>query len=182
MPGVNETTVPLAPADAMQFGQALRRLLLKIYRADPRWGFVYIAKDDISDGFYNVFANINGVKRFGIILPTVPGQDPLVLFFFGLPIGWVLSPPVFCAASETVADRANECFRANWRPLLHRLDSLADTSTPTTRPPSKPGLPPRIRARNKGPLGAVDTYVDNFILLAQGGKRRRRQLRNVLFS
>ena len=38
MPGVNETTVPLAPADAMQFGQALRRLLFKIYRADPRWG------------------------------------------------------------------------------------------------------------------------------------------------
>ena len=31
MPGVNETTVPLAPADAMQFGQALRRLLFKIY-------------------------------------------------------------------------------------------------------------------------------------------------------
>ena len=31
MPGVNETTVPLAPADSMQFGQALRRLLLQIY-------------------------------------------------------------------------------------------------------------------------------------------------------
>ena len=74
MPGVNETTVPLAPADAMQFGQALRRLLFKIYRADPRWGYVYIAKDDILDRFYNVFANVDGVKRFGIILPALPGR------------------------------------------------------------------------------------------------------------
>ena len=31
MPGVNKTTVPLASADAMQFGQALWRLLFKIY-------------------------------------------------------------------------------------------------------------------------------------------------------
>ena len=87
MPSVNETTVPLAPAEAMQFDQALWRLLLKIYRADPRWGHVYIAKDDISDGFYNVFANADGVKQFGIILPTLPGQEPLVLFFFGLLMG-----------------------------------------------------------------------------------------------
>ena len=73
LPGLNETTVQLAPADSMQFGQALRRLILQIYRADPQWGHVYIAKDNISDGFYNIFANIRGVKQFGVILPTPPG-------------------------------------------------------------------------------------------------------------
>ena len=31
MPGVNKTTVLLAPANAMQFGQAFRCLLLQIY-------------------------------------------------------------------------------------------------------------------------------------------------------
>ena len=72
-PGVNKTMAPLAPADAMQFGQALRRLLFQIYQADPRWGHVYIAKDAISGGFNNIFANVNGVKQFGIILPTPPG-------------------------------------------------------------------------------------------------------------
>ena len=65
------------------------------------------------DGFYNVFASVEGVKRFGIILPTLPGQEPLVLFFFGLPMSWVLSPPVFCAASKTVANRASERIRVN---------------------------------------------------------------------
>ena len=51
MPGVNKTMVPLALAYAKQFGQALWRHLLKIYRATLRWGHVYIAKDNISDGF-----------------------------------------------------------------------------------------------------------------------------------
>ena len=51
MPGVNKTMVPLAPAYTKQFEQALRRLLLKIYRAALHWGHVYIAKDNISDGF-----------------------------------------------------------------------------------------------------------------------------------
>ena len=34
-PGVNPSTVPLAPSEAMQFGQAFRRLLFQIHRADP---------------------------------------------------------------------------------------------------------------------------------------------------
>ena len=140
-----------------------------------------MAKDDISDGFYNVFATVDGVKLFGIILPTPPGQEPLVLFFLVLPMGWVSAPPVFCAASETVADLTNRSIVANWKPPLHRLDKVADTPAESVRPPSEPGRPPRIRSRNKGPLGAVDAYVDDFILLAQGGKRRRRRLRRILF-
>ena len=179
--GVNEVTVPLAPKEAMQFGQVLRRILIQIHRADPRWGPVCIAKDDISDGFYNVFVNANGVKQFGIILPTPPGQEPLVLFFLVLPMGWVLSPPVFCALTETVADLTKAGIDSNWRPPLHRLEQVADTLTPSDRPVSKAGRPPRIQARNKGPLGVDDVYMDDFILLAQGTKKGCRRLRRVLF-
>ena len=60
-----------------------------------------------------MFANVNGVKQFGIILPTPPGQEPLVLFFLGLLMGWVLLPPVFCAVSETVADRTNTALKVS---------------------------------------------------------------------
>ena len=84
----------------MQFGWALRRLLLQIYRADPQWGHVYMAKNDISDGFYNVFVNFNGVKNFDVILPTPPGQEPLLLFFLALLMGWVSPPPSFSAPSQ----------------------------------------------------------------------------------
>ena len=180
--GVNANTAPLTHDDAMQFGNTLLRILFRIYRADPRWGPVYLAKVDISDGFYNITVNPNGVKHFGIILPTPPGQEPLVLFFLGLPMGWVSSPPVFCAATESVADVANARIASNWHPPPHRQDAVADTPTPwDDRPPAVPGRPPRIKHRNQGPLGTTDCYVDDFILACQGGKRRRRRLRRILF-
>ena len=167
--GVNEATVDLTHKEAMQFGRALRRILFQIYRADPRWGPVYLAKVDISDGFYNVCVNANGAKNFGIVLPSAPGQEPLILFFLGLPMGWVSSPPIFSAATESVADVANAKIAKNWKPPPHRQDDVADTPTPSTRPPSAKGKPPRIKHRGKGPLGKTDVYVDDFILLAQGG-------------
>ena len=70
---VNENTVSLAPNKSTQFGRALQRLLLQIYRADPRWGPGSMAKNDISDGFYNVFVNSNGVKNFGCHPANVSG-------------------------------------------------------------------------------------------------------------
>ena len=128
--GVNEATVDLAHKEAMQFGQALRRILFEIHRADPRWGPVYLSKVDISDGFYNICVNANGAKNFGIILPSTPGQEPLILFFLGLPMGWVSSPPVFCAVTESVADVTNARIAGNWRPPPHRNDAVADSPTP----------------------------------------------------
>ena len=179
--GVNAGTVNLAPTEAMQFGNALRRILFQIYRADPAWGPVYLAKADISDGFYNISVNANGTKQFGIILPTAPGQEPLVLFFLGLPMGWVSSAPEFCAATESITDVCIKEIQSGWRPPPHRQEEPAETPTPGTRPPSSLGRPPRIRYRRKGPLGSADCYVDDFILLCQGGKRRRKRLRRILF-
>lgn len=42
---VNTLTVLLAPKEAMQFGQALQRLLYQINHAYPCWGHVFIAKN-----------------------------------------------------------------------------------------------------------------------------------------
>ena len=110
-----------------------------------------------------------------------PGQEPLILFFLDLPMGWVLSPLVFSAVTETVVDVINARIAGSWRPLPHCNDEVADTPTPLDRPPSAHGRPPRIKHRAKGPLGKTEVYVDDFILMAQGGKRRRRRLRRVLF-
>ena len=148
--GVNASTVDLTHKEAMQFGRALRRILFQIYRAGPRWGPVYLAKVDISDGFYNISVNADGSKNFGIVLPSAPGQEPLILFFLGLPMGWVSSPPVFCAATESVADVANAKISGNWCPLPHLRDEVADTPTPLTRPWSVRGKPPRIKHCGKG--------------------------------
>ena len=179
--GVNADTVNLAYSEAMQFGSVLRRLLFQIYRADPKWGPVYMSKTDIKDGFYNVCVNSNGVKKFGIVLPSEPGQEPLILFFLGLPMGWVSLPPVFCACTETICDVAQAKMDANWHPPPHRQDETADKPTPDPRPPSVPGRSPRIQHRRKGPLKKIDCYVDNLVALAQGGHQRWRRLRRILF-
>ena len=62
---------------------------------------------DISDGFYNICVNKEGSKHFGIVLPSLKGKELLILFFLSLPMGWILSPLVFCSATETVADVAD---------------------------------------------------------------------------
>ncbi|EJK52051.1 hypothetical protein THAOC_28720, partial [Thalassiosira oceanica] len=75
--------------------------------------------------------------------------------FLALPMGWVSSPPVFCTATEVATDVANKEIASNWRPPPHRQEQAADTEVDIdpTRKRSVRGKPPRIRHRNKGPLG-----------------------------
>jgi hypothetical protein len=47
-------------------------------------------------------------------------------------MGWTNSPPIFCAATETIADLANEGI-LKWRKPPHRLDDDDDASTPARR-------------------------------------------------
>ena len=144
--GVNKDTIYLAHHQAMQFGLSLLYILLKIHHTDPRWGPVHLSKTDLSDGFYNVSVNPDGVNSFGILLPQGPlDPEPLILFFLDLPMGWVLSPPVFCALAETVMDIVNKEMATRVQPPLHPQEASAATPTPSTRPPSVPGLPPRVR-------------------------------------
>jgi hypothetical protein len=49
---VNFDTIPLAPAESMQFGRALWRILQQVSDADPRLGPVHLSNIDIADGFY----------------------------------------------------------------------------------------------------------------------------------
>jgi hypothetical protein len=105
--GVNADTVQLAPHEAMQFGRALERLLFRIRHANPGYGPVYMNKIDISDGFYRVALAAASCPKLAIVLPTRPGEPTLLAIPLSLPMGWIESPPAFCAVTETVADLAN---------------------------------------------------------------------------
>ena len=83
---------------------------------DPSLVPVYMAKDDISDSFYNAFVNINKVNHLDIIPSMLPDQDPLMLFFLTLFMGWVLSSPISCTVSEAVLSVANGLIKSNWKP------------------------------------------------------------------
>ena len=60
---VNDETIQLAPKEAMQFGRALERVLIKIVTSNDRYGPVHMAKIDIADGF-------SGCGSASVIFPS----------------------------------------------------------------------------------------------------------------
>jgi hypothetical protein len=173
--GVNQDTICLAPAEAMQFGRTLERLITHVVRADPRFGPVQFFKIDIADGFYRVWLTINDIPTLAVTIPSMPGEPDLIALPLALPMGWTQSPPAFCAVTETIADLTNQrLHRHRPFPRPHRLEQLSNTvapddisnsraSFPIEAPPRNPLLVPLPRA-----LAAVDVFVDDFLVAAQG--------------
>jgi len=190
---VNQDTVPLGPPEAMQFGRSLRRLLTKILYADPRFGPVYLCKIDIADGFYRIWLLPCDIPKLGVLFPTNSGEPPLIGFPLTLPMGWVESPPFFSAATETVADLANQRFTTDLSPPPHRLELVSETVpiTPVLAAlplpcPTPTAVPAPRRSRPLGsshlrtPLAFTDVYVDDFVTLVQGNPRRRCHVKRTL--
>ena len=145
----------------MQFGRALERVLHKIRRANRRYGPTYMIKVYIADGFYRLFVAAPTVATLGVVFPHHPDEEPLVAFPLVLPMGWVGSPPFFCALTETSTDLANRRLRdKDWNPKPHRLSPVADAATNfkpvSRRPPPRsthptPGCPGHATLLQTGP-------------------------------
>jgi hypothetical protein len=83
---LNEETLKLSLPESMQFGRALDRLHQHIAFADPRYGEIKGLKVDIGDGFYRVGVSNSGVRKLGVLLPSMPGLPEMVAFPLVLPI------------------------------------------------------------------------------------------------
>ena len=183
--GVNQETVPLFAGKAMQFGHALERILREILLANPSHGPVHLTKTDLSDGFYRVNLNAEDAPKLGLVFPTRPGREKLVAIPLVAPMGWKNSPPVFSAATETIADLANARLRSpDYEPTSHALDDLAEDVAPACARPPRPWpntksavAVPRERdpslPGDTPPLQYADIFVDDFISLAQRPFLRR---------
>ena len=127
-PSVNETTLPHAPPEAMQFGRAFHRLLYEIRHANPKFGPTRAAKYDIKDGFYRLFLQAVQCLRLALVIPKYEDEEQLVAIPLACTMGWVQSPPSFCTMSETICDLANQAIRDNKPdPEPHRLEEAAST-------------------------------------------------------
>ena len=123
--GINAETVQLAHSEAMQFGRALERTLQKIRHADPHHRPACLSKVDLADGFYRFGLALSGISELGIAFPACRDKEQLVAFPLVLLMGWVESPPAFCAGTETIADLANA--RTNQPLPKHPLEDVALT-------------------------------------------------------
>jgi hypothetical protein len=119
--GVNKATIPRAPKHSMQFGRALERLLHNVRHANPKFGPVYLNKIDVADGFYCIWLDAIQALQLACLLPKRPDEPQLVAVPLALPMGWVESPPFFCAATETLVDLANGRLHLQNLPY-HRLE------------------------------------------------------------
>ena len=106
LPSVNDATRRQAPEEAMdQIGSVLPRIIEALANA-PLEGDVMLSKLDVSDGFWRMVCEEGEEWNFAYVLPSKPGQDVEIVVPSALQMGWVLSPPFFCAASETARDVA----------------------------------------------------------------------------
>lgn len=191
--GINDVTQPNAALDAMQFGRTLERVIRKIVLANPRYGAVHLMKGDLSDGFYRLWLTRAASLQLGVTFPHLPGEPPLVAIPLALPMGWKNSPPIFCSATETIADVTNARLLRNFLEPPHPLERLADTP-PATNPPAPlpppehvavpvPTRPdPHLHLASRRRLHYIDVYVDDFIGVVQGDARQRAHVRRTLFN
>jgi hypothetical protein len=186
---VNLDTIPLVPAKSMQFGCALWRILSTVHHADPRLGPIFLFKIDIADGFYHIWVNANGVPKLGVVVPTLPGQPKIIDFPLVLPMCWMQSPPLFTAATETVADLANQELRASKPAQPHMVDIVSESqgTVPELTPIAlnvAPTLPLPVKALPKGrpspPVKSWEVDVDDFIDIVQGSRTHHRHAKRVL--
>lgn len=207
---VNDSTIAHAPPEAMQFGRTLPRFLYDVRHANPKFGPPRANKNDVKDGFYRMLLKARDCLRLALVLPKYKDEMQLVGIPLACTMGWVQSPPTFCVMSETVCDLANQAIRSGQRPSeTHRLeaqaacmDDLERDSLPQPREaddaeaydilktlpgvedlPTEPEhrAPPSNCAFNR-PLGSTDVFVDDFIQLGQGGRKRMVALRGHLLE
>jgi hypothetical protein len=142
---VNLDTIPLAPAESMQFGRALWQILSTVHHGDPHLGPIFLSKIDIADGFYRIWVNVNDVPKLGVVVLTLPGQPQIIGFPLVLTMGWMQSPPLFTAATETAAGLANQELRASKPAQPHRLDIVSESKgTVPELAPGAPTVPPTL--------------------------------------
>jgi hypothetical protein len=165
---VNQSSLPLAPKLAMQFGGTLQRILQRIAYADPTHGPPLLLKLDLSDGYYRIQLSPEAALELAVVLPGPTATSQWVGVPLCLPMGWSHSPPFFCSFTETAADLANAAISSEVAPPPHPLEETSQAHDvpralsfcPTIQHPS--GHPAFA-----GPLAHVDVYIDDFIGVAQ---------------
>jgi len=169
----------------LQFGRALLRILRKIVASDPTFGPIFIIKLDLAKGFYQIHLAPRHIPALGVTFPTQQGHPPLIAFPLALPMGWTSSPPLFCTATETVADLTNHTLHMNQPMLPHHLELEAnplptDAHMLATTPAETLPMSQDCTISTHQPLAWSNVFVDDHVALAQGSPMHLQQVRHTL--
>ena len=127
------------------------QFLHRIYKANLKFGPVYLSKIDISDGFYQIAVRTEDGPKLDVLFPTREDEPPLVGIPLVLPMGWCESPPSFFIATETTCDEAkyNIEIRERWEStkIFHHLDVVSKTQ-PQPSPDQLPSRSKRVSPKS----------------------------------
>jgi hypothetical protein len=157
-PSVNETSEKTAPKAACeQLGHVLNRIIYAFAEAadDAK---IFMAKFDIKDGFWRLDCQESEEWNFAYVMPQEEGQPTRLVVPTSLQMGWIESPPFFCAASETGRDVAEDYVETN---IGSQPEHKFEQYTAGGKDYEK--LPPKKEGDLKYLL---EVYVDDFISLA----------------
>jgi len=159
IPAVNESSVKTAPKGAIdQLGFSLQRIIHAFAHTNPN-DKVFMAKWDIKDGFWRLDAQKDEEWNFAYVLPQEEGKPIKLVIPTSLQMGWIESPPYFCAASETGRDVAVDYVETEIGSLpAHKFLKYSAAG-------SDFGSLPR-RDKNGKLRYLVECYVDDYIALA----------------
>jgi hypothetical protein len=159
LPSVNATTIKTAQKGAIdQLGHLLICIIHAFAEAknDAR---IFMAKWDIKDGFWRMDAEEGAEWNFSYVLPQRPGQTSYLVVPTSLQIGWVESPPFFCAASEMAQDVAKDYCETKLGSLpSHKFTNYAIGNQAYNKLLEKDSKSNAFRY-------LLEVYVDNFVSL-----------------
>ena len=167
-PSVNSTTTKTAPKGAIdQIGHVLPRIIHAFASVDAD-AKIFMAKWDIKDGFWRLDCEQGEEWNFAYVLPSSFGTEDVKLVIpTSLQMGWIESPPYFCAASETARDVAATYAELPLNTLpdhafLHHMQGSDEYKAL-----------PQHRTETDLPLRYIkEVYVDDFIALAIPASQR----------
>ncbi len=159
LPAVNDSTTKMAPSGAInQLGHVLQRVIHAFAEADEN-DKILIAKWDIKDGFWHLNAKTGGKWNFAYVLPQPPGKPVKIVVPTSLQMGWVESPPYFCAATETSRNIATKYCKTEIGTLpIHKFDDLVLGNDAVGELPDTP-------ATNKLMRYLIKVYVNDFMAI-----------------
>ncbi len=101
---VNDTSIKTAPHGAInQIGHSLKRIIHAFAEASDDEK-IFMAKWDVKDGFWRLQCREGEEWNFAYVMPRDEGLPIQLVVPTSLQMGWIESPPYFCAASETARD------------------------------------------------------------------------------
>jgi hypothetical protein len=156
---VNDTTTKTAPRRAIsQLSHSLQWIIHAFVEVDKD-AKIFMEKWDVKDGFWRLDGQDGEEWNFAYVLPQPPLEPVQIVVPTSLQMGWVESPPYFCAETETSRDIATQyCKTALGSLQEHKFDKHVLGDTTLDALPNNAEVQQEMRY-------LIEVYVDDFMAL-----------------